>query len=94
MEKCINKITLKIETQKLSYVMKKSTFCRHFINCKYNYPVLLNVKFWYEIRYPIIMSAHVLLNSLELRKSDKMQCLLSILSLFCNKFNKFNNISA
>ena len=38
------------------------------------------------------MSAHVLLNLLnELRKSDKMLGLQSILSLFRNKFNKFNN---
>ena len=37
------------------------------------------------------MSAHVLLNSLnELRKSDKMRGLSSILSLFSNEFNKFN----
>ena len=41
------------------------------------------------------MSAHVLLNLLnELRKRDKMQGLLSILSLFCNKLNKFNNTRA
>ena len=41
------------------------------------------------------MSAHVLLNLLnELRKSDKMQGLLSILSLFRNWFNKFNNTGA
>ena len=38
------------------------------------------------------MRARVLLNSLnELRKRDKMRGLPSILSLFCNKFNKFNN---
>ena len=38
------------------------------------------------------MSAHVLLNLLnELRKRDKMRCLPSILSLFRNEFNKFNN---
>ena len=38
------------------------------------------------------MSAHVLLNSLnELGKRDKMRGLLSILSLFRNEFNKFNN---
>ena len=38
------------------------------------------------------MSAHVLLNLLkELRKSDKIRGLSSILLLFCNKFNKFNN---
>ena len=38
------------------------------------------------------MSAHVLLNFLnELGKRDKMRGLLSILSLFRNEFNKFNN---
>ena len=38
------------------------------------------------------MSAHVLLNLLnELRKSDKLQGLPSILSLARNEFNKFNN---
>ena len=37
------------------------------------------------------MCAHVLLNLLnKLWKSDKMQDLPSILSLFRNKFNKFN----
>ena len=41
------------------------------------------------------MSAHVLLNLLnELRKSDKMQGLPSILLLFGNKLNKFNNTGA
>ena len=39
------------------------------------------------------MSAHILLNLLnELRKSDKMQGLSSILSLFRNKFNQSNTI--
>ena len=38
------------------------------------------------------MSAHVLLTILnELGIKDKMRCLLSILSLFRNEFNKFNN---
>ena len=38
------------------------------------------------------MSARVLLNLLnELRKSDQMRGLTSILFLFCNKFNKFND---
>ena len=38
------------------------------------------------------MSAHVLKNLLnELEKRDKMRGLLSILSLFRNEFNKFNN---
>ena len=38
------------------------------------------------------MSVHVLLNLLNaLRKSDKMRGLSSILLLFHNEFNKFNN---
>ena len=41
------------------------------------------------------MSAHVLLISLnELGKRDKMRGLPSILSLFRNEFNKFNNTRA
>ena len=41
------------------------------------------------------MSAHVLLNLLnKLRKRDKMRGLPSILSLFRNKFNKFNHTGA
>ena len=41
------------------------------------------------------MSAHVLLNLLsELRKRDKMRGLPSILSLFRNQIDKFNNIQA
>ena len=41
------------------------------------------------------MSAHVLLNLLnELGKRDKMRGLPSILSLFRNEFNKFNNTIA
>ena len=41
------------------------------------------------------MSAHALLNLLnELGKRDKMRGWLSILSLFHNKFNKFNNTGA
>ena len=41
------------------------------------------------------MSAHVLLNLLnEFGKSDKMRGLSSILSLFRNEFNKFNNTRA
>ena len=41
------------------------------------------------------MSAHVLLNLFnELRKSVKMRGLLSILSLFRNEFNKFDNTGA
>ena len=41
------------------------------------------------------MSARVLLNSFnELKKRYKIRGLPSILSLFCNKFNKFNNTRA
>ena len=41
------------------------------------------------------MSVHVLLNLLkELRKSGKMRGLPSILSLFRNEFNRFNNTGA
>ena len=41
------------------------------------------------------MSAHVLLNFLnKLKKRDKMRGLPSILSLFRNEFNKFNNTGA
>ena len=40
------------------------------------------------------MSAHVLLNLLSELGRDKMRGLLSILSLFRNEFNKFNNTRA
>ena len=41
------------------------------------------------------LSAHILLNLLNmLRKRDKMGGLLSILFLFRNKLNKFNNTGA
>ena len=41
------------------------------------------------------ISAHILLNLLsELGKRDKMRGLSSILSLFRNEFNKFNNTRA
>ena len=55
-------------------------------------------KFLYKINHLYrgsYMSAHVLLNLLnELGKRDKMRGLSSILSLFCNEFNKFNNTRA
>ena len=40
------------------------------------------------------MSAHVLLNLLNVLKRDNMRGLQSILSLFRNKFNKFNSTRA
>ena len=48
-----------------------------------------------EIHRGSYMSVHVLLNLLnELGKRDKMRGLPSILSLFRNEFNKFNNTRA
>ena len=47
------------------------------------------ISWLYRVSY---MSAHVLLNLInELGKRDKMPGLPSILSLFPNEFNKFNN---
>ena len=47
------------------------------------------------LRWGSYMSAHVLLNLFnELRKRDKMRGPPSILSLFRNEFNKFNNTGA
>ena len=61
-------------------------------------------RFFFKKRTPVVlcalhrgsyMSAHVLLNLLnELGKGDKMRGLPSILSLFRNEFNKFNNTRA
>ena len=49
----------------------------------------------YPIHRGSYMSAHVLLNLLkELGKRDKMRGLSSVLSLFLNEFNKFNNTRA
>ena len=50
---------------------------------------------WYLIHRGSYMSAHVLLNLInELGKRDKMWSLPSILSLFRNEFDKFNNTRA
>ena len=63
-------------------------------------PTLLALTKFGMIRVPdenrgSYMSAHVLLNLLnELGKRDKMRGLPSILSLFRNEFNKFNNTRA
>ena len=49
----------------------------------------------YVLNRESYMSAHVLLNLLnKLGKRDKMRGLPSILSLFRNEFNKFNNTRA
>ena len=50
---------------------------------------------YYAVNRGPYMSSHVLLNLLnELGKRDKMRGLPSILSLFRNEFNKFNNTGA
>ena len=47
---------------------------------------------YHQLNRESYMSAHVLLNLLnELGKRDKIHGLPSILSLFRNEFNKFNN---
>ena len=49
----------------------------------------------YVLNRESYMSVHALLNLLnELRKSDKMRGLPSILFFFCNEFNKFINTEA
>ena len=49
-------------------------------------------KYFSSLCKPCYMSAHILLNLLnKLRKSGKMGGLSSILSLFGDQFNKFNN---
>ena len=53
------------------------------------------IKIYQEINRRSYMSAHVLLNLLnELGKIDKMRGLPSILSLFRNEFDKFDNTRA
>ena len=60
----------------------------NFINC-------YSFKKSNDLHRGFCMSAHVLLNLLnELGKRDKMRGLPSILSLFRNEFNKFNNTRA
>ena len=56
---------------------------------------LKQIKFVTSLNRGSDMSAHVLLNLLnELGKRDKMRGLPSVLSLFRNEFNKFNNTRA
>ena len=64
------------------------------------YSMILYILTPYQLNEQILdrgsyMSAHVLLNLLnELGERDKMRGLPSILSLFRNEFNKFNNTRA
>ena len=70
----------------------KGTFLSGSTQVAFNYYSSLIHSFIYRGSY---MSAHVLLNLLKkLGKRDKMRGLLSILSLFRNEFNKFNNTRA
>ena len=63
----------------------KSKACKH-IKKYYNH------YYRHYVHRGSYMSAHVLLNLLnKLGKRDKMRGLPSILSLFRNEFNKFNN---
>ena len=66
-------------------------FCKTQLVFKRPYDDMLDTLL-YRLSY---MSARVLLNLLnKLGNRDKMRGLLSILSLFCNEFNKFNNTRA
>ena len=66
-----------------------------FVNCqkKTIQTIQYNVFYWHLlIQKGSYMSAHLLLNFLnEFRKRDKMRGSSSILSLFRNEFNVFNN---
>ena len=59
--------------------------------------ILLSLKnmFLYAVNRSSYMSAHVLLNLLnKFEKKIRCEALLSILSVFPNKFNQFNNTGA
>ena len=75
---------------KILYIIRaSSTHLKKNEKCQQNKPTPIPL---YRGSY---MSAHVLLNLLnELGKRDKMRGLSSILSLFRNEFNKFNNTRA
>ena len=86
----------------LVFVLNETSKAKYFrsYNPIWSMPVIISerynnssqISFLYRGSY---MSAHVLLNLLnELGKRDKMRGLPSILSLFRNEFNKFNNTRA
>ena len=65
------------------------------ISCRYSCVRSMFQRFLHKINRGSYMGAHVLLNLLnKLGKRDKMRGLPSILSLFRNEFNKFNNTRA
>ena len=72
--------------------IRQKFICSNFENTSHN---CVDLVYRRGIHRGSYMSANVLLNLLnELGKRDKMQGLPSILSLFCNKFIKFNNTRA
>ena len=68
----------------------------YLLLCRLSSHICLSVSvMMHQVYRESYMSAHVLLNLLnELGKRDKMRGLPSILSLFRNEFNKFNNTRA
>ena len=71
--------------------------CQNFLISIFNFMNFLWILICQDIKINrgSYMSVHVLLNLLnELGKRDKMRGLPSILSLFRNEFNKFNNTRA
>ena len=82
---------------RINCILSRAQHEKSFIISRPDISIPLSYK--YEPSYGLnrgsYMSVHVLLNLLnELRKRDKMRGLPSILSLFHNSFNKFNNSRA
>ena len=95
-----------VDSTSLAFYLLSSTclnlFLSQILDCHF-LPYFLQIHFLKNLLTILVtviyrgsyISAHVLLNLLnELRKRDKMRGLPSILSLFCNEFNKFNNTRA
>ena len=75
-------------------LLKSKLYCKVF-SCLAPNLTLTVYPMGHAIHRGSYMSAHVLLNLLnELGKRDKMRGLPSILSLFRNEFNEFNNTRA
>ena len=81
--------------KKLNISQQSGCSCNRGMLCFYVYSMCKTIIEVFIINRGSYISAHVLLNLLkELRKRVKVRGLPSILSLFCNKFNKFNNTRA
>ena len=84
---------MKIHHLKGCPLSKSNTFDQNFMNLVKLFSTMMSSSSL--IDRGSYMSAHVLLNLLnKLGKRDKMRGLPSILSLFRNEFNKFNNTRA